>query len=186
MVLDILAALFEQAMDVNSKTFFVKLGFSFPEWDPCQIGNSEFSCFIERLMARLGARGLQMSDTYLWVQDLDESPRCKYHCVFFMNGNKTQSINRVATLASGLWNKALWMPFSYDGLVSRRLVGVDGRQHENGVMLRRDDPELRAKLSKCFASVAYMARIVADGGLPLRMMPFGHSPFRPLEVGEEY
>jgi len=129
---------------------------------------------------------LQLSDTYLWVQDLDESPRCHYHCVLLLNGNKTQSINRVATLAYELLDNVLGIPGGYGWLVSRRIVGVDGRQNDNGIMLMRDDPELRAKLGKCFASVAYMARVVGDGGLPPHMMPFGHSPFRPLEVGEDY
>jgi len=84
-----------------------------------------------------------------------------------MNGHKTQNIHDHIQTAERLWEKTLNLPPKYDdagratsyGLIDDCMRNRQGQPQENGVMLRKDDPEYEHKYDQCFRRCSYLAKV---------------------------
>ena len=84
-----------------------------------------------------------------------------------MNGHKTQNIHDHIQTAERLWEKTLNLPPKYDdagqttsyGLIDDCMRNRQGQPQENGVMLRKDDPEYERKYDQCFRRCSYLAKV---------------------------
>ena len=80
-----------------------------------------------------------------------------------LNGNKVQNPHGVMAIADRLWNRAVGIPDDVNyGLVHHCLVGRDGDRHENGIMMRRDDPCFDRMVMDCRTWSAYIAKYIPD------------------------
>ena len=128
----------------HSKVFFMRYDVRFPQGYDYPNDNELFSQFQESFIKNRKREGYVM-----------------------MNGHKTQNIHDHIQTAERLWEKTLNLPPKCDntgrttsyGLIDDCMRNRQGQPQENGVMLRKDDPEYERKYDQCFRRCSYLAKI---------------------------
>jgi hypothetical protein len=75
--------------------------------------------------------------------------------------------------AEELWNKALGIPPSNHGLINYCTRDRHGDPQENGIMLRRNDPDFEAQYERCFHWASYLAKSNTKGNVPKNIREIG-------------
>ena len=97
-----------------------------------------------------------------------------YHVALMLDGHKTQNIHDHIQTAERLWEKTLNLPPKNDdagrttsyGLIDDCMRNRQGQPQENGVMLRKDDPEYERKYDQCFRRCSYLAKVNQKDSAP--------------------
>ena len=91
-----------------------------------------------------------------------------------LDGHKTQSIHDHIQTAERLWEKTLNLHPKYDdagratsyGLIDDCMRNRQGQPQENGVMLRKDDPNYNSQYDQCFRRCSYLAKVNQKDSFP--------------------
>ena len=149
----------------HSKTFFMRFDIRFPQGYDYPNDNELFSQFQESFIKNRKRAGYDPA--YIAVRECSREKHQHYHVALMMNGHKTQNIHDHIQTAERLWEKTLNLPPKYDdagqttsyGLIDDCMRNRQGQQQENGVMLRKDDPEYERKYDQCFRRCSYLAKV---------------------------
>lgn len=188
-----LRELFDWMLDHHSKVLFLRFDLRFPWGGQFPSDNTHLMAFTENYTYVLRCRGLD--PRYLWVREQTEfSTPPHYHFVVLLNGHRTQSIRGHLALAADTWASTLGLPSPYhgqygdldvedpytgglssDGLVHFCLRGGRPFPHENGVMIRKDQPDWEAKRAYCVDWGMYLAKKASKSFTPFGVRSFGSS-----------
>ena len=93
-----------------------------------------------------------------------------YHVALLLDSQKTQSIHNHIQTAERLWDSTLGLPARENGygLIDDCTTSRTGEKQVNGVMLRKDDPEMEDKKNDCFRRASYLAKNNTKGNAPKR------------------
>ena len=129
---------FNYADKNKSKTFFMRYDIRFPK-DFTHADNSAFSSFQAAFMKNLSRQGLKPQ--YVAVREQSREKHQHYHVCLWLDGQKTQSIEKHISTAERLWNAALNLPKRDNGykLIDARTKSRNGTEQINGVMLNKAD-----------------------------------------------
>ena len=148
-----------------SKVFFMRYDVRFPKNHDYPNGNEAFSRFQETFIKNRKRAGYDPA--YIAVRECSREKHQHYHVALMMNGHKTQNIYDHIQTAERLWEKTLNLPPKYNdewraasyGLIDDCMRNRQGQPQENGVMLRKDDPEYECKYDQCFRRCSYLAKV---------------------------
>jgi hypothetical protein len=174
-ILESLAQLFEATVPSRHKTFFLRFDLRFPTNPYYPPDNSFFQTFIDSFAKHLRREGY--APGYFWVREGgSKSPgdHHHYHLVLLLDGRKTQSIFGHLAIAERMWALALGIPEAA-GLVNYCLKDRDGNPQQNGIMIRRDDPNWRDAYATCFHWASYLGKCTGKGEAPKSVREFGCS-----------
>ena len=137
----------------------------FPQGYDYPNDNELFSQFQESFIKNRKREGYDPA--YIAVRECSREKHQHYHVALMMNGHKTQNIHDHIQTAERLWEKTLNLPPKYDntgratsyGLIDDCMRTRQGQPQENGVMLRKDDPEYERKYDQCFRRCSYLAKV---------------------------
>ena len=156
---------FRYAEETKSKIFFMRYDIRFPQ-DYAEQDNGAFRTFQMKFVKNLSRKGL--SPQYVAVREQSTEKHQHYHVALFLDGQKTQSIHNHIRTAEQLWDSTLGLPKRENGygLIDDCTTGRNGERQINGVMLRRDDPDMEAKKDECFHRASYLAKTNTKGYAP--------------------
>ena len=137
----------------------------FPQGYDYPNDNELFSLFQESFIKNRKRAGYDPA--YIAVRECSREKHQHYHVVLMMDGHKTQSPHDHIQTAERLWEKTLNLPPKCDhtgratsyGLIDDCMRNRQGQPQENGVMLRKDDPEYERKYDQCFRRCSYLAKV---------------------------
>ena len=149
----------------HSKVFFMRYDVRFPQDYDYPNDNELFSQFQESFIKNRKREGYDPA--YIAVRECCREKHQHYHVALMMNGHKTQNIHDHIQTAERLWEKTLNLPPKCDntgrttsyGLIDDCMRNRQGQPQENGVMLRKDDPEYERKYDQCFRRCSYLAKV---------------------------
>lgn len=149
----------------HSKVFFMRYDVRFPQGYDYPNDNELFSQFQESFIKNRKREGYDPA--YIAVRECSREKHQHYHVALLLDGHKTQNIHDHIQTAERLWEKTLNLPpkcentgraTSY-GLIDDCMRTRQGQPQENGVMLRKDDPEYERKYDQCFRRCSYLAKV---------------------------
>ena len=149
----------------HSKVLFMRYDVRFPQGCAYPDDNELFSQFQESFIKNRKREGYDPA--YIAVRECSWEKHQHYHVVLMMNGHKTQSPHDHIQTAERLWEKTLNLSPKCDntgratsyGLIDDCMRNRQGQPQENGVMLRKDDPEYERKYDQCFRRCSYLAKV---------------------------
>ena len=164
-ILDEIEKQFDYAEETKNKTFFMRYDVRIPEGMYIE-DNKTFRDFQANLIKNLSRKGLKPQ--YVAVREQSREKHQHYHAVLWLDGQKTQSIHNHLQTAERLWDSALGLPERENGygLIDDCTTSRTGERQINGVMLRPDDPEMKAKKEDCFRRASYLAKTNTKGNAP--------------------
>ena len=164
-ILDEIEKQFDYAEETKSKIFFMRYDVRIPEGMFIE-DNKTFRDFQANLIKNLSRKGLKPQ--YVAVREQSKEKHQHYHAVLLLDGQKTQSIHNHLQTAERLWDSALGLPERENGygLIDDCTTSRTGERQTNGVMLRSDDPEMKAKKEDCFRRASYLAKTNTKGHAP--------------------
>ena len=156
---------FNYAEESKSKTFFMRYDVRIPDGMYLD-DNKTFRDFQANFMKNLSRQGLKPQ--YIAVREQSKEKHQHYHVALFLDGQKTQSIHNHIQTAERLWDNALGLEPRENGygLVDDCTTSRTGDKQINGVMLRPDDPDMKAKKDDCFRRASYLAKTNTKGNAP--------------------
>lgn len=156
---------FDYAEATKSKIFFMRYDVRIPE-NMYIKDNKTFRDFQANFMKNLSRKGLKPQ--YIAVREQSREKHQHYHVALLLDGQKTQSIHNHIQTAERLWNSALQLPERAKGygLIDDCSQSRTGEKQINGVMLRKDDPEMQTKKEDCFRRASYLAKCNTKGNAP--------------------
>ena len=127
--------------------------------------NELFSQFQESFIKNRKRAGYDPA--YIAVRECFRKKHQHYHVALMLDGHKTQSIHDHIQMAERLWEKTLNLLPKYDdagratsyGLINNCMRARQGQSQENGVMLRKDDPDYGSQYNQCFRRCSYLAKV---------------------------
>lgn len=155
LILEKIDQMLTHATQQHNKVFFMRMDLRFPQGSSCPGDNAMFSSFQEAYMRHL--RRHDLDPQYVAVRECSTGKHQHYHMALVLDGNKTQSIYNHIQAAERLWGAAVGGNGS-GGLVNDCTQTRNGEPQQNGIMLRRDDPEFQAKFDRCFHWASYLAK----------------------------
>jgi len=165
---------FNYMMDNHSKVLFMRYDVRFPKDHNIPDQDKTFRDFHANWIKNLKRNNLDPH--YLWTREQSREKHSHYHGILLLDGNKTQSIHNHIDKAEELWKKALDIDQSHNkGLINDCTKGRDGTTHQNGIMLRKDDPEYKDKINQCFEWSSYLAKENTKGNTPKGYRSFASS-----------
>ena len=149
----------------HSKVLFMRYDVRFPQDYEHTNDNELFSQFQESFIKNRKRKGY--APAYIAVREGSREKHQHYHVALLLDGHKTQSIYDHIQTAERLWEKTLNLPPKNDdagqaasyGLIDDCMRNRQGQPQENGVMLRKDDPEYEHKYDQCFRRCSYLAKV---------------------------
>lgn len=149
----------------HSKVFFMRYDVRFPQGYDYPNDNELFSQFQESFIKNRKRAGYDPA--YIAVRECSREKHQHYHVALMMNGHKTQNIHDHIQTAERLWEKTLNLSPKHDdagrvtsyGLIDDCMRNRQGQPQENGVMLRKNDPEYERKYDQCFRRCSYLAKV---------------------------
>ena len=149
----------------HSKVFFMRYDVRFPKSYEHPNDNKHFSQFQEAFIKNRKRAGYDPA--YIAVRESSREKHQHYHVALMLDGHKTRSIHDHIQTAERLWEKTLNLPPKYDdeehetncGLIDDCMRNRQGQPQENGVMLRKDDPDYDSKYDQCFRRCSYLAKV---------------------------
>ena len=164
-ILDEIEKQFDYAEETKNKTFFMRYDVRIPEGMYIE-DNKTFRDFQANFTKNLSRKGLKPQ--YVAVREQSREKHQHYHAVLLLDGQKTQSIHNHLQTAERLWDSALGLPERENGygLIDDCTTSRTGERQINGVMLRPDDPEMKAKKEDCFRRASYLAKTNTKGNAP--------------------
>lgn len=178
-ILDRIETMLDYACYCHNKILFMRMDVRFPQDEqsvsPQQVfplDNTLFERFIAYFTSQLRHQGLDAH--YLWVREQAHGEAQQhYHCVFLLDGNRTQNIYGHMILAKRIWGNILGIPDA-DALIDHCDRDRPGMLR-NGVMLRRDDPNFQAFYNECFRWASYLAKADTKGMVSPNVNEFSSS-----------
>lgn len=124
-ILDKLRAWLDFVIDKYSKSYYVRLDFTFPDKEEIDIGDSEANIlFLDFLdVFRRGYTLKRIRTDYFWVREQSSTGNPHYHLVFVIDGNIFQSSEKVFERAKKVWARKLGL-VSGAGYVNRSNLKV--------------------------------------------------------------
>ena len=164
-ILDEIEKQFDYADETKNKTFFMRYDVRIPDGMFLE-DNKTFRDFHANLMKHLSRNGLKPQ--YIAVREQSREKHQHYHVALLLDGQKTNSIHNHIQTAERLWESALGLPVRENGygLIDDCTTSRTGERQINGVMLRPDDPEMKAKKEDCFRRASYLAKTNTKGHAP--------------------
>lgn len=147
-------------LEKHNKVLFMRLDVRYPEDHTTSSGNEDFSKFISNWTQ--DRRRHDLDAHTLWVREQSREKHQHYHCAVFMDGNKTQHIQDHVDKAEDIWERTIDRS-DVNGLVDDCTKSRAGEPQRNGIMLRRDDPQLKEKIDECFRWGSYLAKTATKG-----------------------
>ncbi len=154
---------FQYAEQTKSKIFFMRIDLTFPADMTIPTDNRLFSRFQSDYMKYLARHDL--SPQYVFVREQSREKHQHYHGILLLNGQRTQSIHNHIQTAERLWSNELKITDG-KGLVDDCTTNRSGERHENGVMLRKDNPDYETKKAECFRRASYLAKVNTKSNTP--------------------
>ena len=156
---------FDYAEKNKPKTFYMRYDVRFPQEENTHTDNRKIREFQATFMKTLKREGLKPQ--YVLVREQSREKHQHYHGVLLLDGNKTQNITMHIDTAERLWDKALGLEYEVQpgnwktghGLIDDCTKDRQGNRHENGIMLRRDDPDYGEKQQEAFRRASYLAKV---------------------------
>ena len=153
----------------HSKVLFMRYDVRFPQDYEHTNDNELFSQFQETFIKNRKRKGYDPA--YIAVREGSREKHQHYHVALMLDGHKTQSIHDHIQTAERLWEKILNLPPKNDdagrttcyGLIDDCMRNRQGQPQENGVMLRKDDPDYDSKYDQCFRRCSYLAKVNQKG-----------------------
>ena len=157
-ILDKIEEQFDYADKSKSKTFFMRYDIRFPK-NFTHADNGVFSSFQAAFIKNLSRQGLKPQ--YLAVREQSREKHQHYHVCLWLDGQKTQHIDKHIQTAERLWDAALNLPPCEDGykLIDACTKNRDGEVQVNGVMLNRASTDYHDKRKECFYRASYLAKV---------------------------
>ncbi len=162
-ILSMIKDQFEYAEATKSKIFFMRLDIRFPVEETIPTDNQHFSRFNASFMKDLRRKGLKPQ--YCAVREQSREKHQHYHEMLFLDGQKTQSIHNHIQTAERLWRHELGLEDG-NGLINDCTHNRKGEPQENGIMLRKDDPDYEQKKAECFRRASYLAKVNTKSNTP--------------------
>ena len=164
-ILDEIEKQFDYADETKNKTFFMRYDVRIPDGVFLE-DNKTFRDFQANFMKNLSRNGLKPQ--YVAVREQSREKHQHYHVALLLDGQKTNSIHNHIQTAERLWESALGLPVRENGygLIDDCTTSRTGERQINGVMLRPDDPEMKAKKEDCFRRASYLAKTNTKGHAP--------------------
>ncbi len=155
----------DYAEETKSKVFFMRYDIRFPE-GYTHADNGVFREFQSKFMKNLSRQGLKPQ--YVAVREQSREKPQHYHVALLLDGQKTQSIHNHIQTAERLWDTTLGLPARENGygLIDDCTTSRTGEKQVNGVMIRPDDPDMKAKKDDCFRRASYLAKTNTKGNAP--------------------
>ncbi len=154
---------FQYAEDTKSKILYMRLDVRFPLGMTIPESNEHFSRFNANFMKELNRKGLKPQ--YIAVREQSREKHQHYHEILFLDGQKTQSIHNHIRTAERIWRNELGLEDG-NGLINDCTISRSGERQENGVMLRKDDPDYKQKKLDCFRRSSYLAKVNTKNNTP--------------------
>ena len=156
---------FDYAKKSKAKTFTMRYDVRFPQGEYGYADNEKIRKFQSALMKTYKREGLRPQ--YILVREQSREKHQHYHGELLLDGDKTQNITKHINTAERLWNKALGLKYEVlpgnqragHGLIDDCTHDRQGNPHENGIMLRRDDPLFDEKQKEAFRRASYLAKV---------------------------
>ena len=151
-ILDSIYDIFEDMLSRHNKVWFMRFDVTFPDDRQYPLDNVLFKKFISGFVKNLSRATLD--PMYFWVAEKRRSHNHHYHCIMFLNGNKTQSSYRHLRLAETLWARTLDLPDDMaEGLIDYC------NDYRGGIMIRRYEPDYMDKYQQAFEWASYLAKV---------------------------
>jgi hypothetical protein len=144
--------IFFYAVRERHKNLFIRFDLRFPDDGLAYDEPGILSAFL-KLFQQDRFRSGYGKMLYLWVRERRHSEHGHVHLFILMDGNKTQYIGGHMEKAEALWNRFFHLPPDAKGLLHRR-----SHAEQNGIMLRRGEPEFEPRLNECLAQSFYLAK----------------------------
>ena len=154
----ILARIEEQFEDMtkrHNKVLFMRYDTRFPSDFPPVHDNQTFYRFQADFIKHLKRQGFDPH--YVTVREQSREKHQHYHGILLLDGNKTQNIHGHIADAEAIWRRKLNIPPGR-GLIDDCSTSRDGSPQQNGIMLRRDDPDYQTKINQSFHWATYLAK----------------------------
>lgn len=176
----ILKKLKEQFDDMttrHNKVFYMRYDVRFPQEAHIPNDNYLIGAFQADWIKALKRDGLDPH--YVMTREQSQAKHQHYHGVLLLDGSKTQNISKHIAIAEAIWQRKL-APFIEEkhesdvpaecrkqrGLIDDCTSDREGQPQENGIMLRRDDPEYEEKINRCFHWASYIAKENTKANIP--------------------
>ena len=173
-ILQRLGAIFAHATSKHNKVFFLRFDLRMAEQSAPGIDiNVSLPRFINSFTVNLKRGGYD--PFYLWVREQASSIFPHFHFILLLDGNKTQSIYGHLETAERLWNSALGIDPNHHGLVDYCTRDRNEFPQDNGIMIRRNDPDFITTYQRCFQWASYLAKASTKGNAPEGVHEFGCS-----------
>ena len=124
-------------------------GYDDPSNDAFRSGQANFIKTLKR-------SGL--APRYVAVREQSREKLQHYHVCLWLDGRKTQSIYDHIAQANDSFASAFGVPDN-NGLVDDCTEDKNGKPQENGIMLRKDDPDYQNKVAQTLEWASYLAKV---------------------------
>ncbi len=142
------------ALESNDRIFFMRYDVGTPV-GYTDTSNEAFRNGQANFMKHLKRNGFKPH--YVAVRELSKEKRNHYHAILMLDGRKTQSIHDHIEKADELFANAFGIPGA-QGIIDDCTKARDGSRQDNGIMLRRGDPEFNEKVDEAFRVGSYLAK----------------------------
>lgn len=126
-----LTELLNNYLQRHSKVLVVRADVTYPLAYPPVIDNFHIQRCMAKTIQFFQRKGLDPA--YMWVRKQNTSIHPHYHCIFLLNGHKTQSSQYLFNILERYWGNTI--RFSPKGLIDYCMD--NGQQHENGNIITR-------------------------------------------------
>jgi hypothetical protein len=139
----------------HSKSMATRFDFHYPlDYQHDTSSNENISSCMAKIVKKYKRYGLDPS--FIWAREQRYSEHPHYHCLIFLNGNKTNNPHHIFVNAEKIWSLTIGADAS--GLVHHCTHGRNGVRHDNGIMLDRTKQNYQNKLDDVFRQASYIAK----------------------------
>lgn len=124
--------LLKQYEQVHSKILAVRLDIRYPSEYGETNGNEDIVKCVAKVKQTFARKGLDPA--YMWVREQKDSTHPHFHCMFLLDGQKTQSAGMVYDITERNWQRTIGS--SAKGLIDH-CKGTKEKPHENGHVYTR-------------------------------------------------
>ena len=159
---DILDKIFEPMLYMlqrHNKVLQTRFDLHYPDINGFEYLNRDIYNFSNEFCKALNRKyisGHFVDVKYIWAreQKIDKNPH--YHFVVFCNGNAIQNPFTIFKEAHHYWAKTIGYPS--EGLIDYCFRN-NGKNHDNGIMIRKDREDHEANIKKAYRAASYLAKI---------------------------
>ena len=105
---------------------------------------------------------------YVAVREQKSAERQHYHGILLVDGRETQSIHNHIQKADESFASAFGVP-EKKGLVDDCTKDRNGNKQQNGIMLRKDDPDYENKVAQALEWASYLAKVNQKESTPRKV-----------------